>query len=570
MPLHVLVLEAPHLLVGVDAALDRRDRPREFVVRRAREVLVAHPVLPLPRREEVRVEVEARAPAELDGLQFARPPLERRVDRRRVRVREDDAVVDELEHRHEPVHEPLVRRRVERPCERHVEDVVELPRVLVVGALARDAAERVAPKLQDVPHPRRALPLVERMARIVAPLRPHAAVDVEVVEAPEAERAHHRHLLEGEALVGALRADRVHAPAAPRRPAPAQRAVRVLLADVLRVPAVGDQVGVAVVAVRDDLVAEPLRVRDRLPQLRLAAEARLHGEDLRPAAVVPAHVPADEAELRAADTLALERIDDFLEALERDDGLHRRLVLHGLVGDGARHRLPRMPHAHLRPPRRVVEDRLRLRALPERLHRPALQLVGAVGARHARVVRLRPRERDEGHRQVLVYVLHVEVVRHRELVDALLQLRREGVVVGHARHDRDERPLGQHRAEERHVRAPAPPRAVPLPRLEGAQFAVRIDPVAGRPLRHPRAHNLHAPQVLRQRRARDPQRFAPVRRLQRDAPHLARPVRPLERDLQVRTRRRGHHAERNGTHPVLEAVLHGRRVYQIHAAKGGG
>ena len=193
--------------------------------------------------------------------------------------------------------------------------------------------------------------------------------------------------------------------------------------------------GVAVVAVRYHLVAKALRVGDRLLQLRLAAERRLHGEYLRPAPVVPANVPAHEAEFRAVDPLPLELVRDLLKAVERDNRLHRRLVLNRLLRHRARHGLPCVTHAHLRPLGHVVEERLLLDALRERHDRSAVQLPVAVRPRHAGVVGVRSLQPGEADRQILVRALHLAIPRDRQRIRAALQLGEKGIVVWHSRDD---------------------------------------------------------------------------------------------------------------------------------------
>ena len=232
------------------------------------------------------------------------------------------------------------------------------------------------------------------------------------------------------------------------------------------------------VAVRHHLVTQPLRVGDRLLELRFAAERRLHGKDLRPVSVVVAHVPAHEAEFRAADALPLELVRDLLEAVERDHRLHGRLVLHGLLRHRAGHRLPGVTHAHLGPFGHVVEERLLLGALRERRHRAAVQLVLPICPRHAGVVGVGPFQPGEADGQVLVRALHLSVPREREGIRAVLQFGRKGIAVGHALDDGHPRAVGRLHPEERHVRPRASPHAVLLARLEQPEIAVRVHPVA--------------------------------------------------------------------------------------------
>ena len=382
MLLHEQVLEVVQLRVDVPALLDLRHRVAQFLVRAAAEVGVAHPVCAV--RDELRVEVEVGAAAVLEQLQARVAVLRREVDGRRERVLHDEAVVDDLPHGDHAVHEALVL--LARVAEARVEDGVRLAREVVERPLARETAERLARERGAASPPLRRVGARALVARVVALRREEDRHRVEVAHALEPERADAPEVARAELLVGALRTDLVGAPAAPPlRVRGLDRAVRVLDGP-LRVPAVRDEVGVAPVAVRHDLVAVRLRHLDELPQTRLAAERRLDGEDLRPASVVSAHVPAHEAELRLADALLLQLAHDVLHAVERDDLLHLRLVLGRLVRLGARHRLPRLADADLGRLHAVLEKRVVLHAFRERHNRLAVQLVFPVGARHAAVV----------------------------------------------------------------------------------------------------------------------------------------------------------------------------------------
>ena len=385
-------------------------------------------------------------------------------------------MVDELPEGHVVVHHP-VARRLEGLHPLDGKGGVDRADAEVERPLARAAAEGRAQLVEDVRLPHGALAVVQAVAPVgtgkEAPARRH----VHVEEPPEAERRHLGALLRTEPLVGALGAHRVEPPAAPARLALPERAVRVLLDDVLAVPRIRDHVAVAERGVAHDLVARRLRVAHAVLQLRLAAEGRLHGEDLREASVVPAHVPADEAELRAVHALPPALVHDLLHAVERDDGPDGRLVARHLVRHRARHRLPRLADAHLGVARRVGEERLVPDARRDRAARAAPQLVGAVAAGDARIVRVVARQERVLHGDVLVDVVHEPIKEGVDAVCALPRLGDEREGVGHPRHDRAERRARRLEAVHRHRHVPALAHA-PVRLVEAAERVVREHPVA--------------------------------------------------------------------------------------------
>ena len=224
----------------------------------------------------------------------------------------------------------------------------------------------------------------------------------------------------------------------------------------------------------------PLRERigDELAELRLAAEKRLHGEHLRPAAVVSAVVPAHEAVLGLADAGRVARVDDVLHAVEGDVGRDGRLVQLGLVGHGARRRLPGLADADLRRLHGVGQRRVRLDALGDRTARAARELVAAVGARHAGIVGVAAGEEHVVDRDVLVGVRDVHVERDEARIDALLRVRHEGEVVLHARHDRHERRTRRLHAVDGHREPVLAEGVVAVVEAERAERAGRRDVVA--------------------------------------------------------------------------------------------
>ena len=124
-----------------------------------------------------------------------------------------------------------------------------------------------------------------------------------------------RQVASDEEFVGTHETDIVALSAAPDA-ALLGRAV-ALLAEIFLAPVLGDAICPVVAVMGDDLVTERLRMSDRGAKLLLAAQCRFDGEDLRVAAVVPAAVPAHQAELGPADPLAVELVEDIRGVPER-------------------------------------------------------------------------------------------------------------------------------------------------------------------------------------------------------------------------------------------------------------
>lgn len=194
-----------------------------------------------------------------------------------------------------------------------------------------------------------------------------------------------REVVLAEAFVGAFPADVVHLAAAPRSRILLQRAVG-LLDDVLFAPHVCDFVGVGAVCVAGNLVAVGKRVFDKLAELRFASELRLYGEHLRIAAVVPALVPAHEADFSLVYALTLQLAHDVAYPVECDNNLHFGLVFEGLVDYLRRRGLPALTHPDFGRINAVFERGPFLDFFGQRPYRARFKLVFAVGARHARIV----------------------------------------------------------------------------------------------------------------------------------------------------------------------------------------
>ena len=542
MAAHILELQVAEGGPDVPAGLDFRDGGAQLFVRRAAEVALAHPVRPVVH--ELRVEVEVRAAAVFEQLETRIAVLRREVDRRRERIVDDDAVVDELPDGQHPVDEPLVLRA--RVAEGRIEHRIERAGEVVERALRREAAEERARRLRAFPPPRGRLRAAERVARVVADGREEDRHHVEVPHPPEAERRHARHLARGPELPRALRADLELASAAPELAVRLLGLALVVLDQVLDVPVLGDAVGVAEVGVRHDQVAAVLRVLDAPAQLRLAAERRLDRERLRPAPVVPTDVPPHEAEFGPADTLALQLARDVAHAVERHGyPLDRGLVLGHLLRHRARHRLPRLADADLGRRNGVLEGVVALHALLERLHRAPFELVRPVRARHAAVVRRVARERAPLDREVLVGRTALLLVQHAALaVDAVARRHARREVVLQALHERDVGLRGRLHAEHGHRRPTA--REVTLLAAECTVLPRGDDPVAR--IAHLRRREVRrhreALRALRpDRRARQRERRHAVLLRHLHALDLGLPVLQRPRQLDLHARRGDHRAD---------------------------
>ena len=134
---------------------------------------------------------------------------------------------------------------------------------------------------------------------------------VDVVEALKAQLAQLAQRGAQVLLQRHRRADVVHAPAAPAGLVHGQRA-GLELDDVALVPAVRDAVGVRAVGVAGDAVAQRLAVCDQFAQAFLAAQRLLHGEHLRPSAVVTFDVPSDKHKFSLFNANLAEGIDKLL------------------------------------------------------------------------------------------------------------------------------------------------------------------------------------------------------------------------------------------------------------------
>ena len=163
---------------------------------------------------------------------------------------------------------------------------------------------------------------------------------------------------------------------------------------------------------------------------------------------MPALVPSDQAELRATDALPRAFGHDVLHAVERDHGLHRRLVARNLVRDRTRHGLPRLADAHLGRADGIIELWMLLRALGDRTTRAARKLVLAICARHARVVRVRALKETIFDRDVLVRQAGLLVEGMIGRVDAVLHLHVQREAPRTARGDGD--PCGARRLHAEH------------------------------------------------------------------------------------------------------------------------
>ncbi len=167
----------------------------------------------------------------------------------------------------------------------------------------------------------------------------------------EAERADPRHVASGEQFVGLGQADIVALPSTPDTAL--LRPTVELLAEVSFAPVLGDAVRPVVAVMGDDLVTKRLRMSDRGAKLLLAAQCRFDGEDLRVAAVVPAAVPAHQAELGPADPLAVELVEDVPQPAKIAEHPHRRFRVGCLLGNLVGYRLDPQANPNLQGLRRI-------------------------------------------------------------------------------------------------------------------------------------------------------------------------------------------------------------------------
>ena len=255
---------------------------------------------------------------------------------------------------------------------------------------------------------------------------------VDVVEALKAQLAQLAQRGAQVLLQRHRRADVVHAPAAPAGLVHGQRA-GLELDDVALVPAVRDAVGVRAVGVAGDAVAQRLAVRDQLAQTLLAAQRLLHGEHLRPSAVVAAHVPAHQAQLRLLDALPLHLLHQFLHLREGAGDVHGRLGLERLLQHRGGHGLPAHADADQRHAvHRVAQHGVVLRALGKRNKLLFLHGDGAIPPRDAAVVRVRARQLDYAQRDVLVQVDARQVIGDGQRIAAAADVQVIHIVVPHA------------------------------------------------------------------------------------------------------------------------------------------
>lgn len=379
------------------------------------------------------------------------------------------------------------------------------------------------------------------------------------MQAAETQVADLREVALGKALVHAPGAGLVHGPPAPL-PAlddgaplgPQQVPLVPQAADL------GGPVRVGIVGVADDLIPGGLGLLDRLAQLRLAAQPRIDGEDLRVSPVVPADVPAHQAELGPVDPLLLELVDDPPEPLERDRDLHGRFVFGVLLRRGRGHRLPAHADPHHHGAGCIRQLAIVLDALLQRADDVSAKLEAPIRPGHVAVRRALAVQQVELDREVVVRGLAVEVEAGIHAVDPASQVDHLAGLVSQAGHDHGHRAARRADAERVHhlVRISIAARRTLLERAVHA-VAEDVEALLPGPGGGDRVMHLDAARAGRDVALGHAQRLDAALRGQGDVPRLGPAVGKFEIELRLRLgAQRGRGIQAGDQQPPGDPVLH--------------
>ncbi|OQC28900.1 MAG: hypothetical protein BWX70_01683 [Verrucomicrobia bacterium ADurb.Bin070] len=227
----------------------------------------------------------------------------------------------------------------------------------------------------------------------------------------------------------------------------------------------------------DNLKAHRLRLLDQRPEFHLAAQLFFDREKIRIASVVPLLIPPHKADFRTVNPLPSELVQNIADAVKGHRDLHGRLGVSSLVLHGRGHGFPSLPDTHFQTACGISQFGACFQPFFERHAGFTRQLIVAVFAGHARIVRLRAFQKMIRHRKIVIRRQAPIFETRQNGVAPVFRGGHQREVIRRAGHDRHKSRTGILHAEDRH-RHGAARRSLAVLLAEGAVFTVRHDEVA--------------------------------------------------------------------------------------------
>ena len=195
---------------------------------------------------------------------------------------------------------------------------------------------------------------------------------------------------------------------------------------LLPIPVICDLICAAGNGMAHYLIAEALCTRNELSESIVSAVALIARILLGEASVVSAGTPADKADLRLVNTVALQGVNDLIKSFNSCRNVHLGLVFECLTSHGGGNRLPAHTDAELKAIRRTFERLALLYSLCKRNTARILYAGSTVEARHIRISCAG--HSVIGYYHILIGGISVKTEVGRDGVNAVLHLNVEASV----------------------------------------------------------------------------------------------------------------------------------------------